>query len=237
MDNKTVINLSDSNTKEPVTVYLLEGTLPEPINLSAQNYTGNIHAVSEYIQRSNFNALDSIIIINDDGKTIELTVTPNHPHKIVVRGALKKTLVFEKFQIETSGRFSTKEFAQLVRTHKMYFPDTEVHSKLLMSLKNVEVAFQQNAKELDDDRGNTTSLFQTKIESNMLERFTLEVPIFKGLDPVTFEVNICLERRDKGMSLWLESAEALELMESSWQTLLAEKMKVFKEKKITVIQV
>lgn len=142
---------------------------------------------------------------------------------------------FAKFGIETSKRFTVQELKGLIRINRMYFPDKDAHGKLLANLQKLDLKITEVIKEEDDSRGNTKDLLETKVISNVDERFTMELPVYKGIEPAIVEVNICLEKRDKGVSIWLESPELLEWMESKWRGLVEAKSIEFKRAKITTI--
>ncbi len=72
--------------------------------------------------------------------------------------------------------------------------------------------------------------------SDIDEKFTLNMPLFRGdTVKVKFEVNVCLEVRNKGISIWLESVELKENIIEKTNEVLNAKVKEYRDQGITVI--
>ncbi len=233
MDNTEVkVNLASLSDN---TLTVLEGNAPEPINLSKVEYQGNIFAVLEYIKRK-FDKDDAIIVVSEDEKSVILTVRPNHPHREKVIAQLSFFTPFLAFGIEKGKTFSMQEIKQLIRVNKFYFPDEKQHTELLIGLSKSEIKFNDFIKSEEDTRGNSAYNRTVTLDTNMPEKFTLEMPIFKGMPAKKFQVEIALEKRDKAISLWLESPEALQIIRDTWEEEIEKQIPKFTEAGITVIR-
>ncbi len=223
---------------QPIVVHELTGSLPDPINMKALSITGNINAVSDWIstRKDFFKPSDAHITIDAEAKTIVLIIDEHHPTNTIIAGKFTDNPELVKFGINTTKRYSPSELASVLKLNRIFFPSREQHTALLKNLKNHEAKITAQLKETDDERGNTENSINTQLASNVDEKFTLEMALFKGsADKVKFEVNIGIEVRDKGISLWLDSVELKELTNEKIETIMNDKVKEYREGGFTVI--
>lgn len=238
MENLKITIAPEQDVKNPIIVHELKGNLPEPINMKPLSIVGNIDSVSDWIstRKGTLNLNDCHIVIDADQKTIILLIGEHHPINTTITGKFTDNPELSKFGINTTKRYSPSELASVLKLNRIYFPNREQHTSLLKNLKNHEAKITAQLKEADDERGNTENSINTQLASNVDEKFTLEMPLFKGsLDKVKFEVNIGIEVRDKGISLWLDSVELKELSNEKIELIIASKIAEFKKDGFTVI--
>jgi len=236
---KITIQMPDGYTgKEPIMVHELTGNLADPINMKSLSITGNIDAVSDWIatRKKNFKPEDAHITIDADTKTIILVIDEHHPINTIITGKFTDNPELVKFGINTTKRYAPSELASVLKLNRIFFPSREQHTALLKNLKNHEAKITTQLKETDDDRGNTENSINTQLASNVDEKFTLQMPLFKGsAEKVKFEVNVGIELRDKGISLWLDSVELKELTTEKMDTIMNAKVKEYRDGGFTVI--
>lgn len=230
METKTVINAPDGST-QPIVVHQYEGHLPDPINYKKIELSGNIDAVCEFLKREHLAMVggvngkdDAIILVDHAKKTITLTVNEFNPtQQIKVVAKLVTHPALEKFGIETNVRRTPQELASLLRVNSMYFPNVQEHRELLVKLQRFTAKVNTAVEQSNDSRGNLKDLVDRTVETDLPESFTLEIPVYVGSPKSKFLVFICMEARDKGVSIWLESAELLEIRESQWESAIKAK--------------
>lgn len=232
MDNNEVKVVVPENYSGPIVV--LQGKAPDPINLKPVTISGDIHAVEEYCKRD-FEKKNAVIIFNGTDTSIRLMINQNHPHSETVTAKLAFSDIYNAFGINTGSRLSIGELKSLLKRNRFYFVDKDAHTKLLISLNKVEMKAVEQIKQEKDDRGNSLDLRSVELESNIGDKFTLMAPIFKGMPASQFQVEICLERRDKGVSVWLESPEAQELITDTWEKEMKRQIDLFRAQEITCI--
>lgn len=238
MEKITVQMPAGYTGKEPIVVHELTGTLPDPINMKSLSIAGNIDAVSNWIatRQKFFKSENAHILIDGDAKSITLVIDEHHPLNTTVTGKFTDNPELSKFGINTNKRYSPSELAQVLKLNRMFFPDRQVHQSLLKNLKQHEAKITAQINDKDDDRGNTEASINTQLASNVDEKFTLEMPIFKGSpEKVKFEVNIGIEVRDKGITLWLDSVELKELTNEKMDIIMNTKIKEYRDAGFTVI--
>ena len=154
----------------------------------------------------------AIVHVNRSMQSIELACNPEDKTAHKIGGQIKSNTEFTKFGINDNKKYSPKQLAELCKMNRIYFPSVDDNMALVSNLKNLSVKVDQAIERGGDDVGNKNESLLKKVSSNVPESFTLAMPLHEGAEPVTFLVNICLEERDGGISLWLQSVEANELI-------------------------
>lgn len=149
-----------------------------------------------------------------------LIVNEGHPHYTRIDAKIERNKQLLKLGIETEKKFTNKELSQVLRTNRILFSDVESHTNLLLKLNSFTAKAQTMIDSLDDKRGNDKSAIEHKLESEIPPYFTLNTPVIQGGEKKKFEVSICMEIRDKGVSFWLESHEMEEIFAAETESLL-----------------
>jgi hypothetical protein len=235
MENKVHINLPENYSGEPITIHLLEGRDKDPVNMSAVNVSGTIDAVSDWLSTRTIDKEHSHIVLDPTGKKVTLVINEGHPHATTISGAITVNPELEKFGINQERRFSPTELSSLLKLNRAYFASPDTHAQILKNLKNHSADISRKINEQSDDRGNNGKSDFTTLISNIDEKFTLNMAIFKGGEKKAFEVNVCLEVRDRGISIWLESVELKEMITLLTETAFDDLKRQFTDKGYTVI--
>lgn len=235
MENKISVNVPADYSGQPISVYLFEGAAPDPINMKSLNISGTIEAVSDWLATRKVAKESSYILMDPTGKTVQLVENESHPHAKTITGSITMNPELEKFGINKEKYFTPTDLSSLIKLNRAYFMSADDHSTLLKNLKNHNAEIARKISEEGDDRGNKAKSDVTTLISNIDEKFTLSMAIFKGGPKRSFEVNVCLEVRDRGVSIWLESVELKELITNDTETLFVDLERQFREKGYTVI--
>lgn len=221
MENQN-IHLNVTNDGKPAVIRMLEGKAEDPINLKPVTISGRYDAVTQWWKQreKNIDKERSHVEVDIDLGTITLFQEPYHPHCVTVKGQVTMAKHLAKLKIETTTRFTSKELSQLLRTNRVLFSDPSSHSDLLKKLNSFAAKAQTELDQMDDSRGNAKDRIETKLETDIPQAFTLKTAVIQGGEEKQFEVNICMEVRDKGISFWLESTEMSEILLSETKNLL-----------------
>lgn len=212
------INLT---TNQPV-VHIYEGQLPKPIELKSVEITGRFDAINNWLSERSIDKVSSHIVADIDNGVMTLMIDEKHPHYTKITAKIERNKQLLKLGIETDKRYSNKELSQVLRTNRILFSDIESHSNLLQKLNSFSAKAQTMIDSIDDKRGNDKSAIEHKLESEVPPYFTLNTPVIQGGEPKMFQVSICMEIRDKGVSFWLESPEMEEIFVSETKNLMTE---------------
>jgi len=179
------------------------------------NIRGRIDTVSRFLCKR----LDTLeqencnITVSRSEMEIFLAINETDPDKIgVVTGKLMFDEDFEAFGINTGKKYPLFGLADFLKMHRYCFDAPSVAMKIVNELKNFKAKVNKEIEKASDNRGNNKILLEQTVNSNIPESFTLKMPIFKGEDPRSFQVEINIIVRDAEMECYLESIEANDLI-------------------------
>ena len=85
--------------------------------------------------------------------------------------------------------------------NRTLFDSKETAAKLVTQLRDFRVKVEKDIQSNEDDRANKSMKVAQAVESNLPETFTLTVPLFVGLKPETFVVEVVIDPEDFSCSL------------------------------------
>jgi hypothetical protein len=212
-----------------------EGEALPPVAPNKIKIIGNIKTVSEFVNKRHTADTDcglqyidsdrAIVTVDKENHWIKLELDPENPYGAEITGKLEMEPELLKFNIETSKKLTQQELIKLLKYGKRWFADPAAHEALLLAYMKLDVKVSANlTNDAPDGRGNRSNTFEKKVTSNVPEDFILRIPIFKGQEPRTFRVEICLDSTDGSTKFWLESVELAELIQIESETILRKEL-------------
>ncbi len=155
----------------------------------------------------------------------------------VITGYLRPAEHYVGLGINSGKTFSPEDLAGLLKRKLWLFADQAEGLRVIGELRNFKGEVKTDLQASKDDRGNVRNRFEVSVKSNVPVSVKMRMPLFAGQADVTFDVDINLEVRGNSVLCYLDSAWALQQMESTAIGLIREQGKVFEEAGITVIEV
>lgn len=223
--------LNVTTTGDTLTVMqgtILETKPPEKISIS-----GDIKSVSNFLsiriaQGKGTQEIDkskAVITVDKKALTITLLIDPENYYGAIVLGTLQKSDELQPFCINQNKTFSKEELVKLIKFNKIYFDDAAKHAQMLLAFQKVSSVVNIKANDSSDDRGNKERAFVKEVTTNAPTEFILNIPIFKGFEPVRFRVEICLDVTDGSARFWFESVELHEIMQNKIDEIFSTELK------------
>jgi hypothetical protein len=176
---------------------------------------------------------ETLLVVDKEAKTITLFIDPSHPSGTEITGKLEFTDEIKKFNIDamvSNELYTAKELANLVKRNRRFFTDEGIASKLQASLQNLKVTGTSSIEQSHDTRGNRAAAIDIKVDSTSIPQFfSLRIPLYKGFDPITFMVEVCLIKTDGNIAFWLESCEMSELIEIEKERIFSGELEKFEK--------
>lgn len=189
---KSVVKKEIHEMDNVKTVRILTGDALEEKAPLGINVSGNITAVSRFLNKRTIEVENCMVVVNRDAGSIRLVVEECNPDFGAVNAELKKTTDLNSWNINSSKSWEPEDLANHIKMNRNCFESKEVAMKIHSDLKHFRAKVNNEVEKKNDDRGNTLSLRQQAVESNLPESFRMNFSVFKGEDPVNFlvEVNI-----------------------------------------------
>lgn len=152
-----------------------------------------------------------------------------HETNYTIKGKIQENPDLRLFHINTNKMFGIKELMSLLKFNRIHFVDKEANAKIVLSLQNFKAKIEKALVDSSDNRGMDEKSKLTKLEHELEESFKLHMPIFKGGEPFTFVVDICLSASSSDVHVWLESKELKELIDKLKEQTITKELETFKD--------
>lgn len=202
---------------------VLAGNLDVPLN-----YLKNPPKWFNEFSGSNGSPLEfSFLKVDRDANKITLIVDQGTEWEDSYTGALCYSEAYELFKINTGSSFTTFDLADLIKMNRSCFESKDKAMVLVNELRSFKAKVDKDLENMDDQRGNKRFLVAQVIDSNVPDVFNLVLPIFKGYDKQTFEVEVAINASD--FSCTLISPEVNDYIDEVKNELIDEQLASIKE--------
>ncbi len=180
---------------------------------------GVIGSVSEFLSKRNDQA-DQInqkrchILVNREKISIKLVYNENDEYQYgFISGKLEEHPKFKEFGINAGKVWSPAELGMFFKMNRSFFPDKAENMKLVSELMNFTAKVNNSIERSIKENGDKTDHFAQSVNSNLPPSFTLTIPIFKGTQVETLEIETFAQVIGREVSFVLLSPSANQTME------------------------
>jgi hypothetical protein len=220
MENeKLQINLGAGVAKAEV--ILREGQAIKELEPKAPVKTklsGVIGSPVEYLKKrvatGQFTQERSHLIVNREEILLSLVINEDDEYlRGQVDGKLEFHPKFIEFGINTGKVWTPTELGLFFKMNRAFFPDKGVNMKLVTDLMNFSATVNNKIERSVKENGDRTDNFAQVVNSNLPSSFVLSVPIFKGMDAETLEVETFAKINGREVAFTLLSPGANQTLE------------------------
>lgn len=199
--------------REGVAIKELEPKAPVKTLLS-----GVIDVPVEYLRKrietGQFTQERSHLIVNRSEISLSLVINEDDEY---LRGQVDGNLEFHpkfiEFGINTGKIWTPTELGMFFKMNRAFFPDKAINMKLVTDLMNFTATVSQKIERAAKESGDKSDVFVQTVNSNLPESFALRIPIFKGMQMETLEVETFAKIDGREVSFTLISPGANQTLE------------------------
>lgn len=164
---------------------------------------GTIDAPARWVEKrkDDIVSADAHILVDRDHMTITLNTDENNFYSDQIVGTLTLSTEMQEFGINTGEYMSCFDMADRIKQLRTYFETQQEAMKLVTELRNFKAKIDKELELSDDKRGNQKIMRAQTVESNLPKSFKVNMPIFKGTDKRTFEVEVEINPNDLSCTL------------------------------------
>lgn len=164
---------------------------------------GTIDAPARWVEKrkDDIVSADAHILVDRDHHTITLNTDENNFYSDQIVGTLTLSTEMQEFGINTGEYMSCFDMADRIKQLRTYFETQQDAMKLVSELRNFKAKVDKELELSDDKRGNQKILRAQTVESNLPKSFNVNMPIFKGTEKRTFEVEVEINPNDLSCTL------------------------------------
>ena len=218
-EQRAIEKLTELNTEEgQETIIRFGDALPlkEP---KAVSISGTIDAPARWIEKrkDDIVSADAHVLVDRDHMSITLKTDENSAYMDQIVGTLTLSTEMQEFGINTGEYMSCFDMADRIKQLRTYFETQQEAMKLVTELRSFKAKIDKELELSDDKRGNQTILRAQTVESNLPKSFKVNMPIFKGTEKRTFEVEVKINPNDLSCTLVSPDAHDIVVQERDSQ--------------------
>lgn len=180
---------------------------------------GTIDAPARWVEKrkDDIVSADAHILVDRDHMTITLNTDENNFYSDQIVGTLTLSTEMQEFGINTGEYMSCFDMADRIKQLRTYFETQQEAMKLVTELRSFKAKIDKELELSDDKRGNQTIMRAQTVESNLPKSFKVNMPIFKGTEKRTFEVEVEINPNDLSCTLVSPDAHDIVVQERDSQ--------------------
>ena len=218
-EQRAIEKLTELNTEESKeTVIRFGDALPlkEP---KAVSISGTIDAPARWVEKrkDDIVSADAHVLVDRDRMTITLNTDENSAYMDQIVGTLTLSTEMQEFGINTGEYMSCFDMADRIKQLRTYFETQQEAMKLVTELRSFKAKIDKEMELSDEKRGNQTIMRAQTVESNLPKSFKVNMPIFKGTEKRTFEVEVEINPNDLSCTLVSPDAHDIVVQERDSQ--------------------
>ena len=218
-EQRAIEKLTELNTEESKETVIRFGDaipLKEP---KAVSISGTIDAPARWVEKrkDDIVSADAHVLVDRDRMTITLNTDENSAYMDQIVGTLTLSTEMQEFGINTGEYMNCFDMADRIKQLRTYFETQQEAMKLVTELRSFKAKIDKELELSDDKRGNQTILRAQTVESNLPKSFKVNMPIFKGTEKRTFEVEVEINPNDLSCTLVSPDAHDIVVQERDSQ--------------------
>lgn len=218
-EQRAIEKLTEMNIEDGKDIVIRFGDalpLQEPKYVSIH---GTIDAPARWVEKrkDDIVSADAHVLVDRDRMTITLNTDENSAYMDQIVGTLTLSTEMQEFGINTGEYMSCFDMADRIKQLRTYFETQQEAMKLVTELRSFKAKIDKELELSDDKRGNQTILRAQTVESNLPKSFKVNMPIFKGTEKRTFEVEVEINPNDLSCTLVSPDAHDIVVQERDSQ--------------------
>lgn len=211
-EQRAIEKLTEMNIEDGKDIVIRFGDalpLQEPKYVSIH---GTIDAPARWVEKrkDDIVSADAHVLVDRDRMTITLNTDENSAYMDQIVGTLTLSTEMQEFGINTGEYMSCFDMADRIKQLRTYFETQQEAMKLVTELRSFKAKIDKELELSDDKRGNQKIMRAQTVESNLPKSFKVNMPIFKGTEKRTFEVEVEINPND--LSCTLVSPDAYDIV-------------------------
>lgn len=219
-----VVNLPEGQN----TLTLLQGKAPAQLDNLAPlkiNIEGTIYAPLNFLDKrvKDIDQHKAHIIVNRDKLQILLVIAESDAYNNgKVLGKLQLSEIFVKLGINSNKGWNPEQLGQFLKLNRSFFVSKDENMKVVAALKSFDAKVNQTVQRETKENGNRALSFRQAVDSNIPEKFKLNLPIFSGGKKHEIEVETYASVDGTDVTIHLQSAGANEVVEETKDNVIAD---------------
>lgn len=204
----------------------------EPENLSIR---GTIGAIFSFLEKrwgceGQINHEHTHIIVDRDNLSMTLVANETDArNKMVIVGKLQLSRQFMEFHINDGYAWEPLVLSQFIKMNRAYFAERDTNMKLVSVFKNFKAKVNTDYERDRKENGSYTDNYSQIVDSNMPDRFSVVLPIFKGTKAQSIEIETYATINGHDVTVQLISPSAQQVVDETLDAIIDEQIAAIRE--------
>ena len=235
-NEKMQINLGQGVTKAEVVIREVDKVNELPVlEPEKVNITGTIGSILSFLGKrwgceGQIDRGHTHIIVDRDNFSMTLVANETDArNKMVVSGKIQLSRQFLAFHINDGYAWEPIQLSQFIKMNRAYFAERDTNMKLVSVFKNFKAKVNTDYERDRKENGSYTDNYSQIVDSNMPDRFSVMLPIFKGTPAKTVEVETYATIDGHDVTVQLVSPGAQEVVDRTLDAIIDEQIAAIRE--------
>lgn len=203
---------------------------PEKVNVS-----GTITSIFSFLEKrwgceGQINHEHTHIIVDRDNLSMTLIANETDArNKMVIVGKLQLSRQFMEFHINDGYAWEPLVLSQFIKMNRAYFSNRDENMKLVSVFKNFKAKVNTDYERDRKENGSYTDNYSQIVDSNMPDRFSVVMPIFKGTKAQSIEVETYATINGHDVTVQLISPSAQQVVDETLDAIIDEQIAAIRE--------
>lgn len=203
---------------------------PEKVNIS-----GTITSIVSFLEKrweceGQINHEHTHIIVDRDNLSMTLVANETDArNKMVIVGKLQLSRQFMEFHINDGYAWEPLVLSQFIKMNRAYFSNRNENMKLVSVFKNFKAKVNTDYERDRKENGSFTDNYSQIVDSNMPDRFSVVLPVFKGTEAQSVEVETYATIDGHDVTVQLVSPGAQEVVGRTLDAIIDEQIAAIRE--------
>lgn len=235
-NEKMQINLDKDCQKAEVVIREVDKVNELPVlEPEKVNITGTIGSILSFLEKrwgcdGQINHEHTHIIVDRDNFSMMLVANETDArNKMVVVSKLQLSRQFLAFHINDGYAWEPIALSQFIKMNRTYFAERDTNMKLVSVFKNFKAKVNTDYERDRKENGSFTDNYSQIVDSNMPDRFSVVLPIFKGTAAKTIEIETYATINGHDVTVQLVSPSAQQVVDETLDVIIDEQIAAIKE--------
>lgn len=161
------------------------------------------------------------IIVDRDNLSMTLVANETDArNKMMVVGNLQFSRQFDTFHINDGYAWEPIQLSQFIKMNRAYFSNRDENMKLVSVFKNFKAKVNTDYERDRKENGSYTDNYSQIVDSNMPDRFSVVLPIFKGTEAQSIELETYATIDGHDVTVQLVSPGAQEVVDRTLDAII-----------------
>lgn len=203
---------------------------PEKVNVS-----GTITSIFSFLEKrwgceGQINHEHTHIIVDRDNLSMTLVANETDArNKMVIVGKLQLSRQFMEFHINDGYVWEPLVLSQFFKMNRAYFSNRDENMKLVSVFKNFKAKVNTDYERDRKENGSYTDNYSQIVDSNIPDRFSVVLPIFKGTKAQSIEVETYATINGHDVTVQLISPSAQQVVDETLDAIIDEQIAAIRE--------